>query len=254
MRATGHSVGMVRRPPRSCPPPRRLRLGFAIAGALSFLACSDPVAPPRAPSGRAHASGDGEHAESGEGTRLAEDPTPPLRAAVFAGGCFWCMEGPLEAVPGVGEVFSGYTGGALEHVTYQQIGRGNTGHVEAVRVIYDPAQVTYARLLEVFVRNIDPTQDDGQFCDRGTQYRSAIFVASDEERAAAQAALRAAAEALGRTVVTEVREAGPFWLAEDYHQDFYRTHRAHYERYRLGCGRDARLRELWGEAASGHAP
>jgi peptide-methionine (S)-S-oxide reductase len=169
--------------------------------------------------------------------------------ATLAGGCFWCLEGPLEAVRGVGEVYSGYTGGALEHVTYQQIGRGDTGHVEAVRVVYDPTQVTYAQLLDVFVHNIDPTQDDGQFCDRGAQYRSAIFVANSEERAAANEALRAAGARLGVRVVTEVRDAGPFWLAEDYHQDFYRTHAAHYQRYRAGCGRDARLEALWGSSA-----
>lgn len=227
---------------------QRLRLGLAVAGALSLVACSDPVAPPRAQSGggsgaQPSTSGDG------EGTRLAEAPPAPLRVAILAGGCFWCLEGPLESVPGVGEVFSGYTGGHVDHVTYQQIGRGDTGHVEAVRVVYDPQQVTYAQLLEVFVRNIDPTQDDGQFCDRGTQYRSAIFVSNAEERAAAEAALRAAADRLGRPVVTEIREAGAFWLAEDYHQDFYRTHAAHYQRYRTGCGRDARLEQLWGSAA-----
>lgn len=216
---------------------------FGVLGASLFLGCSEP-APPRAP---AHSGSPGPHATS-DGTRQAEAPPAHLRVAILAGGCFWCLEGPLERIAGVGEVLSGYTGGDVDHVTYRQIGRGNTGHVEAVRVVYDPAQVTFAQILEVFVRNIDPTQDDGQFCDRGTQYRSAIFVANAEERAAAEAALARAREVLGRAVVTEIRDVAPFWVAEDYHQDFYRTNPSHYQRYRTGCGRDARLEQLWGSA------
>ena len=170
--------------------------------------------------------------------------------AVFAGGCFWCMEGPFESLDGVSSVLSGYTGGRVERVTYQQLGHGGTGHYEAVYVVYDPARVTYAALLETFFHNIDPTQGDGQFCDRGEQYRSAIFVANDTEREAARAAIERVRRELSRDVVTEVLDVAPFWVAEDYHQDFYRTHPNHYQRYRRGCGRDARLEQLWG--SSGH--
>ncbi len=178
-------------------------------------------------------------------------PPPPGRAvAIFAGGCFWCMEGPFEAVPGVDSVTSGYTGGAEPHPTYDEVGSGRTGHAEAVRVIFDPARVTSAQLLEVFWHNVDPTQRDGQFCDHGRQYRTGVFVLDAEQRRLAEASRAAASRALGRELVTEITDAGPFWVAEDYHQDFYRTHTAHYQRYRLGCGRDARLRALWGDSAA----
>ena len=171
--------------------------------------------------------------------------------AVFAGGCFWCMEKPFESVEGVREVASGYTGGHVASPTYEQVSSGGTGHVEAVRIVYDPQRVDYARLLRVFVHNIDPTQDDGQFCDRGEQYRSAVFVENAEQRALAAQALAAAQKALGKDVVTEVRQAAPFYLAEDYHQDFYKKSALRYASYRAGCGRDARLEALWG-AEAGH--
>ena len=217
---------------------------LTVLGASLFLGCSGP-APPRAPT----SNGSSEPSADADGTRLAEDPPSHLRVAILAGGCFWCLEGPLERIAGVGEVLSGYTGGDVEHVTYRQIGRGSTGHVEAVRVVYDPAQVTFAQILEVFVRNIDPTQDDGQFCDRGTQYRSAIFVANAEERVAAEAALASARATLGRAVVTEIRDVAPFWVAEDYHQDFYRTHPDRYHSYHEHSGRREFLRAHWGPDA-----
>ena len=184
-----------------------------------------------------------------EGTAQAPAPPAGRAQAIFAGGCFWCMEGPFEAIDGVDSVESGYTGGQVDGVTYRQLGTGTTGHYEAVRVVYDPEAVSYVRLLEVFFRNIDPTQADGQFCDRGPQYRSAIFTATEEERATAAAAIQRTAEHLDARVVTEVLDAAPFWLAEDYHQDYYRTHPVRYATYRAGCGRDRRLEELWGESA-----
>jgi peptide-methionine (S)-S-oxide reductase len=174
-----------------------------------------------------------------------------LASAVFAGGCFWCMESSVEAVPGVVAVISGYAGGAEAKPTYQDVGSSRTGHYEVVRVIYDPAKLSYAKLLEVFWRNIDPTQGDGQFCDHGPQYRSAVFPATPEERKAAEASLAAAGKTLGRPIVTPILPSAPFWPAETYHQDFYKKNPDHYRAYREGCGRDRRLQQLWGES-TGH--
>jgi len=177
----------------------------------------------------------------------AAPPVPAGRAeAIFAGGCFWCMEAPFEQLRGVDSVTSGYTGGRERGPTYQQVSAGATGHAEAVRVIFDPAQISYARLLEVYWRNVDPTQADGQFCDHGGQYRTAIFVVDAEQRRLATASREQAARTLGRRIVTAIEDATTFWVAEDYHQDFHRTNPARYRSYRAGCGRDARLRELWG--------
>jgi peptide-methionine (S)-S-oxide reductase len=186
-----------------------------------------------------------------EGTPKAEPVRGELRDAIFAGGCFWCMEGPFEKLDGVMSAVSGYTGGEVRSPTYEQVSHGGTGHAEAVRVVYDPSKIDYARLLEVFWHNIDPTQQDGQFCDHGSQYRSAIFVDGEKQRRLAKASKKRIADELGETVHTEIEPAGTFWVAEDYHQNYYRTHEARYKRYRRGCGRDARLRELWGEQA-GH--
>ncbi len=171
--------------------------------------------------------------------------------AVFAGGCFWCMEKPFDKLDGVLSTTSGYTGGEREGPTYREVGYHETQHLEALRVVYDPKKVSYDRLLEVFWHNIDPTQADGQFCDRGHQYTTAVFVANNGERKAAEKSKKAAAKTLGQPIVTDIREAATFWVAEEYHQDFYVKDPSHYSRYRLGCGRDARLKELWGDAA-GH--
>jgi peptide-methionine (S)-S-oxide reductase len=180
---------------------------------------------------------------------------PPLAAgqaeAVFAGGCFWCMEKPFDVVDGVISTTSGYTGGAELAPTYEEVSYHRTSHYEAIRVVYDPAKVTYDALLQVFWHNVDPTRDDGQFCDRGEQYRTAIFTSDPAEVAAAEASRTAAAAQLGQTVLTPVLPAATFWEAEDYHQDFYKKNPTHYARYRLGCGRDRRLAELWG-ASAGH--
>ncbi|MBX3245879.1 MAG: peptide-methionine (S)-S-oxide reductase MsrA [Myxococcales bacterium] len=225
-------------------PLRSSALLFAVLSCGSNAA--DPAARRADPSGGSVAA---------EGTpRPGERADPPragLAVAVFAGGCFWCMEHPFERLDGVGEVLSGYTGGRERAPTYEQVSSGRTSHLEAVRVVYDPERVSYERLLEVFWHNVDPTQDDGQFCDRGAQYRTAIFVATPEERRLAEESKRRVAARLGRRVATEIRAAGDFWVAEAYHQDFYRTNPVRYQSYRSGCGRDARLRELWGDDA-GH--
>lgn len=181
----------------------------------------------------------------------AEAPPPGLAVATFAGGCFWCMEPPFDALPGVVSTTSGYTGGERANPTYQEVSAGSTGHAEAVRVVYDPARIGYAQLLDVFWRNIDPVAVDHQFCDHGSQYRSGIFVHDAEQRRLAEAS-REALAASGRLpgpIATEITDAGPFWIAESYHQDYYLKNPARYKYYRWGCGRDARLAELWGGTA-----
>ncbi len=173
------------------------------------------------------------------------------RHATFAGGCFWCMETPFEGLDGVEEVVVGYTGGDVEDPSYEQVCRGDTGHLEAARVTYDPERISYEELLRVFWRNVDPTDDGGQFADRGSQYRTAVFVHDADQRAAAESSRREL-EASGRLdgpVVTEIREAGAFWPAEEHHQDFHEKSPARYSSYRAACGRPQRLRELWGEEA-----
>ncbi len=183
------------------------------------------------------------------------------RSAVFAGGCFWCVEADFEKVPGVIEAVSGYTGGSVENPTYKQVVRGGTGHLEAVRIDYDPEKVSFDRLLHLFFRSVDPTDDGGQFCDRGYSYTTAVFVADDTEKSAAESAKATAEAELEMTVVTPILDAGPFYLAEDYHQDYYRqkdliisrfgpiSKEKAYKRYRQACGRDQRIKDLWGDAA-----
>ncbi len=186
-----------------------------------------------------------------EGTTAAPPVAEGQAEAVLAGGCFWCMEKPFDELPGVISTTSGYTGGVELAPTYEDVSRHRTSHYEAIRVVYDPAQLTYDQLLTVFWHNIDPTQADGQFCDRGEQYRTAIFTSDAAEIATAEASRAAIAAQLSAPVVTPILPASTFWEAEDYHQNFYKTNPTHYSRYRTGCGRDRRLVELWGEAA-GH--
>ncbi len=176
-----------------------------------------------------------------------EPPSGQIETAIFAGGCFWCTEADFEKVPGVVDAVSGYTGGSADSPTYEQVTAGGTGHYEAVRVTYDPAQVSYTQLADYFFRTVDPTDPGGQFCDRGTSYRTAIFVADEEERRIAEAEKAEAQAALGQEVVTPVLPAARFWDAEAYHQDYYRENPVRYRYYRSRCGRDARLKELWGE-------
>lgn len=167
-------------------------------------------------------------------------------SAVFAGGCFWCIEADFEKLPGVLSVESGYTAGKTANPTYEQVSNGHTGHTEAVRVNYDPAKVGYAQLVEYFWRHIDPTVKDRQFCDIGSQYRSGIYWGNDAERRIAEAS-RDALVSSGRfkTVHTELAPASTFYLAEDYHQDYYKKNELRYSYYRLSCGRDARVKSLW---------
>ena len=172
---------------------------------------------------------------------------PALGTATFAGGCFWCMETAFEGKPGVKTVISGYTGGFKDNPTYEEVSSGGTGHAESVQVTYDPRVTTYAKLLDIYWHNIDPTQADGQFCDHGNQYRSAIFYGSEAEKLAAEASRRTVAAQLKKPVVTQIVAATRFYPAEDYHQDFYKKNPLRYRTYRLGCGRDARLKQLWGK-------
>jgi len=169
--------------------------------------------------------------------------------AVFAGGCFWCMEPPFDALDGVISTTSGYMGGQTRNPTYNEVSAGKTGHAEVVEIAYNPRKITYAQLLEVFWRNIDPLTANAQFCDVGSQYRSAIFVHDETERRLAEESKRAVAERLRKPIVTEIVAASEFWPAEDYHQDYYRKNPIRYKIYRTACGRDRRLEEVWGPAA-----
>ncbi len=176
-------------------------------------------------------------------------PSGATAKAIFAGGCFWCMEPPYEKLDGVSSVTSGYIGGQVRNPTYDQVSAGRTGHTEAVEIVYDPAKVTYVQLLDIFWHNIDPLTANAQFCDRGSQYRSEIFPMNAEERSLAEASLQAMQRKLGQTIVTEITDASTFFPAEEYHQDYYMKNPVRYKFYRTSCGRDSRLRELWGDAA-----
>lgn len=184
-----------------------------------------------------------------------------IQKTVVAGGCFWCVESDFEKVRGVSGAVSGYTGGSTANPTYDQVTRGNTGHYEAVEITFDADRVSYRQILDMFLRSIDPTDAGGQFCDRGSSYRSAIFVRNASERQTAQAAIAAAEAALGRSIVTPIIDASRFYQAEAYHQDYYKSQEVvltrrgpktkanAYKFYRDACGRDARVRQLWGSAA-----
>ena len=166
--------------------------------------------------------------------------------AIFAGGCFWCVEADFDKLPGVISTTSGYTGGTVANPTYQQVSAGGTGHTEAVKIVYDPAKVSYDTLVGYLFHHIDPTVKDQQFCDHGSQYRSAIFVANDNERKIAETWKARAAKELKTTIYTEIDKAAAFYPAEDYHQDFYKKNPAKYKFYRWSCGRDQRVQSIWG--------
>lgn len=174
--------------------------------------------------------------------------------AVFAGGCFWCMEPPFDHIPGVLATTSGYTGGTLVNPTYKQVTFGDTGHFEAVQVTYDPKQVDYEVLLATFWHNVDPFDATGQFCDKGPSYRTAIFVGSRGERAAADATLAKLQIGFGQSIVTEILTLQTFYPAERYHQDYYTKNPVRYKFYRSRCGRDARLEQVWGDRAGTNGP
>jgi peptide-methionine (S)-S-oxide reductase len=173
--------------------------------------------------------------------------------ATFAGGCFWCMEPPYDELEGVIATISGYIGGTKKNPTYEQVSAGTTGHAEAVQVTYDPKKITYQKLLEVFWRNIDPLTANAQFCDSGSQYRSAIFYHDESQKALAEKSKNSLQARFKRPIVTEIVPASEFYPAEDYHQDYYKKNPIRYKTYRYGCGRDQRLKELWGsEKTSAH--
>jgi peptide-methionine (S)-S-oxide reductase len=181
---------------------------------------------------------------------LAAAPAATAAEAVatFAGGCFWCTESDFEKVPGVDSAVSGYIGGRVDNPTYEQVSDGVTGHAEAVQVRFDPATVSYAQLLQVYWRSVDPTVKDRQFCDVGSQYRTAIFVHDAAQRQLAESTRAEVAKQLGVTIHTEIADAGTFYPAEEYHQDYYKKNPIRYKLYRTNCGRDARLERLWGKA------
>jgi peptide-methionine (S)-S-oxide reductase len=186
-------------------------------------------------------------------TAVAQVPTPatakPATAkATFAGGCFWCMEEAFDPVPGVVSTVSGYMGGKTKNPTYEQVSGGRTGHAEVLQIEYDPKRVSYEKLLEVFWRNIDPTQPDGQFCDHGSQYRSGVFYHDDVQKRLAETSKAALLKnkPFKGEIVTEITKAAEFYPAEDYHQDYYQKNPVRYKFYKTGCGRAARLKQLWG--------
>ncbi len=228
----------------STPPDTSLRATFVLAASAVVavgVACtnSSPEAKPASQPAKAVAP---------------VDVPDGMAVATFAGGCFWCMEAPFDELDGVASTISGYTAGHVDNPTYKQVSAGVTGHTEAVQILFDPSKITYAKLLEVFWHNIDPTVKDRQFCDAGTQYRSGIYFHDDAQKAAAEASRKAIADAktLPGPIVTELMAASRFYPAEEYHQDFYKKNPGHYQRYRRGCGRDRRLAELWGAAAKPH--
>jgi peptide-methionine (S)-S-oxide reductase len=177
--------------------------------------------------------------------------TPPANAstAIFAGGCFWCMEKPFDDLPGVIATTSGYTGGTKPNPTYREVSSGNTGHAEAVLVTYDPKQVSYDKLLSVFWKNIDPLDAQGQFCDKGSQYRSGIFYTGNTQKQLAETSKTEiqTTKKFTQPIATEITPAGTFYPAEDYHQNYYKTNAVKYKFYRYSCGRDQRLNAVWGD-------
>ena len=182
-------------------------------------------------------------------TAFAAAPQPQYATATFAGGCFWCMVHPFDSVKGVVKVTSGYTGGSKRNPTYDEVSSGTTGHRESVQVVYDPRQVSYQRLLDIFWRNVDPTNSQGQFCDYGEQYQSAIYYHDAAQKQLAEASKKAV-EARLKQVYTDVLPASQFWPAEEYHQDYYKKNPVRYKFYRFNCGRDQKLESLWGKASA----
>src|SRR6478672_8985891 len=175
--------------------------------------------------------------------------TEPQRTALatFAGGCFWCVESDFDKVPGVISTTSGYTGGHTANPTYEQVSHGGTGHAEAVEIVYDPAKVSYEKLLDVFWHNVDPLAKNRQFCDHGDQYRTTIFYHDETQHSLAEASKAKVQARFKSPIVTEIAAAGPFYKAEEYHQDYHLKNPIRYKFYRFNCGRDARLEELWGK-------
>ncbi len=186
--------------------------------------------------------------------QAADASAPGLETATFAGGCFWCMQPAFDHIPGVVSTVVGYTGGEKQHPTYEEVSDGGTGHAESIEISFDPKKVSYQKLLDVFWHNIDPTSTDREFCDVGHQYRTAIFFHGAEQEREAKESEKQIEETkpFKDPIVTEIVAASTFWPAEDYHQDFYLKEPVRYKFYRYNCGRDQRLRELWGTASGGH--
>jgi peptide-methionine (S)-S-oxide reductase len=170
---------------------------------------------------------------------------PATEKAIFAGGCFWCMQAAFEALPGISKVTSGYTGGTVENPTYEQVSSGTTGHYEAVEVTFDPQKVSYSKILEWFWDNVDPTDPDGQFCDKGNQYAAGIFYTNAAQKAEAEKSLAEKEKKFGKKLTAFVREARPFYDAEEYHQDYYKKNAMHYKLYKTACGRENTLEKIW---------
>jgi len=179
----------------------------------------------------------------------ASQAAPAPGHATFAGGCFWCMVHPFDQLPGVVSVTSGYTGGTKKNPTYEEVSSGGTGHAESVDVVYDPAKIGYEKLLDAYWHNIDPLAKDRQFCDVGTQYRSAIFYHDETQKRLAEASKAEVQKRLKQPIATQIVAASAFYPAEEYHQDFYKKNPLRYKFYRTGCGRDRRLEELWGKSS-----
>lgn len=207
----------------------RISIAALLAVLLPLAACGAPAASPKAAAAPAAAGGSAK--------------------AIFAGGCFWCVESDFEKLPGVISAVSGYTGGTEKNPTYEQVSAHATGHAEAVELTYDPTKVSYAELVEYFWRHIDPTVKDQQFCDHGPQYRSGIYpLDAEQQKIAETSKARLLASGQFKNIYTEIVPAGPFWPAESYHQDYYKTHALQYKYYRYGCGRDARVEQIWGRS------
>jgi peptide-methionine (S)-S-oxide reductase len=184
---------------------------------------------------------------AGQGTSPQAGAQAGSAIATFAGGCFWCVEADFDKIAGVISTTSGYIGGRTANPSYDEVARRGTGHAEAVEIVFDPAKVSYEKLLDVFWHNIDPLVKDRQFCDRGDQYRTAIFYHGEEQKRAAEASKAEVQKRFKQPIATEIVAAGPFTKAEDYHQDYYVKNPVRYKFYRFNCGRDARLEELWGK-------
>jgi peptide-methionine (S)-S-oxide reductase len=222
-----------------------IKLTFIVpALCLSLIGCGAVTASPSAPA----------QPKIEAASTPAPAPAPANTAtAIFAGGCFWCMEKPFDVISGVISTTSGYTGGRVDNPSYEMVGSGSTGHIEAVQIIYDPARVTYAQLLETYWKQVDPFDGEGQFCDKGDTYVPAIFVANPAEQTAAEASkANISTRFAGQTIAVRIIPAKTFWPAEDYHQDYYQKNPLRYSYYRNGCGRDARLRAVWGATSAPH--
>jgi peptide-methionine (S)-S-oxide reductase len=187
---------------------------------------------------------------AGKGAEAQTSGGKTLETATFAGGCFWCMEPPFDELDGVISTTSGYTGGQTQNPSYEEVSSGVTGHTESVQVVFDPAKIGYTQLLEVFWRNIDPLTPDAQFCDHGSQYRTAIFYHNEEQKRLAEASKKALEQSgrFTKPIVTEIAPAGEFYKAEEYHQDYYQKNPLRYKYYRYSCGRDQVLEQLWGKS------